>query len=113
LETGIALNRSFADDLDCLVGDFQTEAPTHGGLSDFGRSLMAACNAKGVLVDLAHCTRAGITQALAVAKVPVVFSHGPRAWSKRRRPRRHRQRPARRRPRLVGQRLRPRAARGC
>jgi len=106
LETGIALNQSFADDLDCLVGDFQTEAPTHDGLSDFGRSLMAACNAKGVLVDLAHCTRAGITQALAVAKVPVVFSHGPRAWS-------HRQRPARRRPRLVGQRLRPRAARGC
>lgn len=59
-----------------LVGDFQTEAPTHGGLSDFGRSLVAACNAKGVLVDLAHCTPAGITQALAVARAPVVFSHG-------------------------------------
>ena len=58
------------------VGDFQTEAPTHDGLSELGRSIVAACNAHGVLVDLAHCTPAGITQALAVAKAPVVFSHG-------------------------------------
>lgn len=58
------------------VGDFQTEAPTHGGLSPLGRSLVEACNAKGVLVDLAHCTPAGIRQALAIAKAPVVFSHG-------------------------------------
>jgi membrane dipeptidase len=59
-----------------LVGDFQTEAPTHGGLSELGKALVAACNSKGVLVDVAHCTRQGITQALAVAKVPCVFSHG-------------------------------------
>ena len=58
------------------VGDFQTTAPTHGGLSEFGKSIVEACNAKGVLVDLAHCTAEGITQALAVAKAPVVFSHG-------------------------------------
>ena len=58
------------------VGDFQTAVPTHGGLSALGKQLVEACNAKGVLVDLAHCTAAGITQALAVAKQPVVFSHG-------------------------------------
>ena len=58
------------------IGDFQTEAPTHGGLSELGQALVEACNAKGVLVDLAHCTPAGITQALAASKAPVVFSHG-------------------------------------
>jgi membrane dipeptidase len=58
------------------VGDFQTVAPTHSGLTDFGRSLVEACNAKGVLVDLAHLTGDGITQALAISKAPVVFSHG-------------------------------------
>src|SRR5262249_35520401 len=39
------------------VGDFQTASPTHGGLSAMGRQLVQACNAKGVLVDLAHATR--------------------------------------------------------
>ena len=38
------------------VGDFQTVAPTHGGLSEMGRKLVEACNAKGILVDLAHST---------------------------------------------------------
>jgi len=58
------------------VGDFQTTAPTHDGLSEFGKTLVEACNDRGVLVDLAHCTAAGITQALAISKAPVVFSHG-------------------------------------
>jgi membrane dipeptidase len=58
------------------VGDFQTVAPTHGGLSEMGRRLVQACNARGVLVDLAHCTGAGVEQALQVSKVPMVWSHG-------------------------------------
>ena len=41
------------------VGDFQTSSPRHGGLSAMGRALVQACNAKGVLVDLAHSTGAG------------------------------------------------------
>ncbi|MBN9260454.1 MAG: hypothetical protein BGN89_17990 [Alphaproteobacteria bacterium 64-6] len=57
------------------IGDFQTEAPKHGGLTDFGRKVVEECNRLGILVDLAHCTRAAVDHALAVAKVPLVWSH--------------------------------------
>jgi membrane dipeptidase len=57
------------------VGDFQTVAPTHGGLSDMGKRLVEACNAKGILVDLAHATGQGVDQALEIAKAPTVWSH--------------------------------------
>jgi len=58
------------------IGDFQTEAPVHRGLSETGRRLVEACNAQGVLVDLAHCTGEAVEQALQVAKLPLVWSHG-------------------------------------
>ena len=57
------------------VGDFQTEPPKHGGLTDFGRKVVEECNRLGILVDLAHCTRPAVEQALAVAKAPLVWSH--------------------------------------
>jgi membrane dipeptidase len=57
------------------IGDFQTERPEHGGLTDFGRSVVRECNRLGILVDLAHCTGEAVTGALAVSKVPVVWSH--------------------------------------
>lgn len=58
------------------VGDFQTVAPVHGGLSTMGRELVVACNAQGVLVDLAHCTGDAVDHALAASKRPMVWSHG-------------------------------------
>jgi membrane dipeptidase len=58
------------------VGDFQTAAPSHEGLSEFGRQIVSACNHKGVLVDLAHSTGASIDQALAMSQAPMVWSHG-------------------------------------
>ncbi len=57
------------------IGDFQTEAPQHGGLTDFGRKVIEACNRLGILVDLAHATRPTVDQALAAAKAPLVWSH--------------------------------------
>jgi membrane dipeptidase len=57
------------------IGDFQTEAPQHGGLTDFGRKVVEACNRLGILVDLAHATRPTVDQALAAAKAPLVWSH--------------------------------------
>jgi len=57
------------------IGDFQTERPEHGGLTEFGRSVVRECNRLGILVDLAHCTGEAVTGALAVSKVPMVWSH--------------------------------------
>jgi len=58
------------------VGDYQTRPPQHGGLSELGKRLVAACNAKGILVDLAHSPGDSIEQALAISTQPMVFSHG-------------------------------------
>ncbi len=57
------------------IGDFQTEKPQYGGLSDQGKKVVQECNRLGILVDLAHSTPDAVTQALAVSKVPMVWSH--------------------------------------
>jgi membrane dipeptidase len=58
------------------LGDYQTEKPEHGGLTDLGRKVVQECNRLGILVDLAHATREGVAQALAVSRAPMVWSHG-------------------------------------
>jgi membrane dipeptidase len=58
------------------VGDVQTAAPAHNGLSEMGKRLVEACNAKGIVVDLAHSTAPAIDQALEIAKAPLIWSHG-------------------------------------
>jgi membrane dipeptidase len=58
------------------VGDISTENPKHGGLTAFGKDVVRACNRLGILVDVAHCTSAGIEQALEASSKPVVYSHG-------------------------------------
>ena len=58
------------------VGDFQTARPVHNGLSELGKRLVEACNAKGILVDLAHSTAPAVDQALELAKAPPIWSHG-------------------------------------
>jgi membrane dipeptidase len=57
------------------IGDFQTEEPRHNGLSDFGKKVVGECNRLGILIDLAHCSDAAVSQALAIARVPMVWSH--------------------------------------
>jgi membrane dipeptidase len=57
------------------IGDFQTEKPTHNGLSAFGRSAVEELNRLGILIDLAHCSGDAVTQALALSKAPMVWSH--------------------------------------
>jgi membrane dipeptidase len=57
------------------IGDFQTEQPQHGGLSGFGKTVIQECNRLGILVDLAHSPADSIDQALAVSKVPMIWSH--------------------------------------
>lgn len=57
------------------VGDFQTEKPEYGGLTEVGKKVVQECNRLGILVDLAHCTSDAVTQALEISKVPMVWSH--------------------------------------
>jgi membrane dipeptidase len=58
------------------VGDISTERPVHGGLTPFGKEVVAACNRLGILIDIAHGTSALIEQTLDLAAKPVVYSHG-------------------------------------
>lgn len=57
------------------LGDYQTVAPEHGGLTALGKKVVQECNRLGILVDLAHATSTAVSQALALSRVPVVWSH--------------------------------------
>ena len=46
-----------------------------GGLTPFGRQVVAKLEAKGMLIDLAHASKPLIDDVLAVAKRPVLVSH--------------------------------------
>jgi membrane dipeptidase len=46
-----------------------------GGITDFGRAVVARMEALGVIVDLAHSSPALFNDTLALAKKPVVVSH--------------------------------------
>jgi membrane dipeptidase len=47
-----------------------------GGLTPFGRDIIGRMEAKGMIVDIAHCSATCVTEILAMAKRPVVSSHG-------------------------------------
>jgi membrane dipeptidase len=55
--------------------DSATAEPVLGGLSDFGREVVAEMNRIGMLVDLSHVSADVMRQALDVTTTPVVFSH--------------------------------------
>jgi membrane dipeptidase len=47
-----------------------------GGLTPFGRDIVGAMETKGMIVDIAHLSHTGVAELLAMAKRPVVSSHG-------------------------------------
>jgi membrane dipeptidase len=58
------------------IGDVQTEPPAHGGLSRFGRAVVAECNRLGVVIDCAHASFAATMAVLEASSQPVIISHG-------------------------------------
>lgn len=47
-----------------------------GGLTPLGREVIRRMEEKGMIVDIAHCSRQCVTEILAMARRPVVSSHG-------------------------------------
>jgi len=58
------------------IGDVQTGPPVHGGLSRFGRAVVAECNQLGILIDCAHASFDTTMAVLQASDQPVIISHG-------------------------------------
>jgi len=57
------------------IGDFQTGAVVHNGLTPFGAEVIRACHRLGIVVDVAHATGDTVKQAVGVATKPLLLSH--------------------------------------
>jgi membrane dipeptidase len=55
--------------------DSATDEPVHGGLSDFGREVVAEMNRIGMIVDLSHVAATTMQDALETTSAPVLFTH--------------------------------------
>lgn len=57
------------------ICDSARGAAEHGGLSDFGRQVVARMNELGMLIDLSHAAESTFWDVLKESKLPVVCSH--------------------------------------
>ncbi len=57
------------------IGDVQTEAPVHGGLTRFGREVVGECNRLGMIIDCAHASFETTVGVLETSSDPIMVSH--------------------------------------
>lgn len=57
------------------LGDIQTEPSEHNGLTAFGADVIRLCNARGIVVDIAHGTTSLVRRAAEVTTKPLLLSH--------------------------------------
>ena len=57
------------------IGDFQTGAVTHHGLTPFGAEAIRACHRLGLVCDVAHASEDTVKEAVKVATKPLLLSH--------------------------------------
>lgn len=57
------------------IGDIQTEAPVHNGLTPLGERIIEEMNRAGILVDLAHAPFSVVKRAVEVSRRPMMISH--------------------------------------
>lgn len=57
---------------DADLGDEEAE---HGGLSEFGREVVAEMNRLGIMVDVSHISKDAMMQAASLSGAPVIASH--------------------------------------
>ncbi|MCH7401337.1 dipeptidase [Belliella kenyensis] len=61
---------------DNLVGDSSyDDSETHGGLSEFGREVVAEMNRLGMIIDVSHITDKTFFDVAEVSKAPIVATH--------------------------------------
>jgi membrane dipeptidase len=63
------------------IGDFQTGAVMHQGLTSFGAEVIRVCHRLGFVCDVAHATEGMVNQAVDVATKPLLLSHTALAGS--------------------------------
>jgi membrane dipeptidase len=57
------------------IGDFQTGAIMHQGLTSFGAEVIRTCHRLGFVCDVAHATKDMVKQTVKVATKPLLLSH--------------------------------------
>jgi membrane dipeptidase len=55
--------------------DSSTDAPRAGGLTDFGREVVAEMNRLNMLVDVSHVSDAGVREVARASRAPIIASH--------------------------------------
>ncbi|MBI3567930.1 MAG: membrane dipeptidase [Gemmatimonadetes bacterium] len=57
------------------LGDLQTHAPQHGGLSPFGKAVVKRMNATRMLIDVAHASFETVRDVVSLTSAPIILSH--------------------------------------